>query len=216
MSYRLSAVGCRLSAVGLLVVLLGGCVAAPPAPPPTILPAPTLASGAPTAAVQTAPVVIGELTPYRHPSGVVNMLVPGGWEMRDASRPDELALAWVDPTRNGGLLLSVFEDPNPYTEEQLGAVLRGFLTRSYADLPDFYADEPLIRADGVVLMAWRYTAVTANGRVPLVGTSVISQRGNKIAILSLLLPAAQTAALAEPMETILAGYSLNPEALLTP
>ncbi len=160
--------------------------------------------------------VIGELTPYAHPSGVIQLVVPAGWQLRNASRPDELALAWLDPTRNGGLLVSVFEDPNPYTEDQLSAVLSGFLTRSYGDLPDFSAAEPVPDANGVVRMAWSYTAATANGDVPLVGASVISQRGNKIAILSLLLPAAQSAALAEAAAAILAGYTLDPEALLTP
>jgi hypothetical protein len=200
----------------LLVVSLAGCAAPAAPPPPTAPPAPTLASIAPTAVTQIAPVQIADVELYVHPSGAVELLVPVGWELRDQSRPDEIALAWLDPTRNGGLLLSVFEDPNPYTEDQLGAVLSGYLTRSYGDLPDFAADPLARQSAGVVRVTWRYTAATANGDVSLAGASVISQNGNKIAILSLLLPVAQVDALAAATETILAGYRLDPAALLTP
>jgi serine/threonine-protein kinase len=175
-----------------------------------------LASLAPTAVAQVEPVVIGALAAYAHPSGVVTLQVPAGWALRDASRPDEITLAWLDATRNGGLLVSVFEDPNPYTEDQLGAILSGFLTRSYADLPAFRADAPISQPNGTIRMAWAYTAATAAGDVPLVGASLIDQRDNKIVILSLLLPAAQAAALAATAEPLLTGYTLNPDALLIP
>lgn len=206
----------RLSAAGALIALLAACAAPPPPPLPTIPPAPTLASLAPTVGTQVAPVAIDTLTTYAHPSGVVTLQVPAGWALRDASRPDEVSLAWLDPTRNGGLLLSVFEDPNPYTDGQLGDVLSGFLTRSYGDLPLFRADAPMLQPDGTVRMGWGYTAATADGDVPLAAVSVISQNGNKVAILSMLVPETQATALNAAIETLLTGYSLNPAAPLIP
>lgn len=212
----LSAIGYRLWAIGVLVALLAACAAPPPPPLPTVPPAPTLAGLAPTGVAQDAPLQIAELTPYEHPSGVVTVRVPAGWELRNASRPDEINLAWIDAQRNGGVLLSVFEDPNPYTVDQLGVVLSGFLARSYGDLPAFRADVPIPQSDGGVRLAWGYGAATPEAVVPLVGTSVISQQGNKVVILSVLLPAAEAPRLAEAAEQILTGYKLNPEAPLIP
>lgn len=187
---------------------------APTSPPPAPRAAPTatVASPVPLQLVQFA-----ELAPYRHPSGVFTIAVPTTWSLQVNDRPDELIHIWTDPSRNGGVIVDVFDDDLAYNDGQLREILRTFLVNSFGAEPAFSLDEPLTRDDGRVLISWSYTARADRGvDVPLQGRSFIEQRGAKVALLTVLFPREQNDAGVAFSDTVIATYRIDPAARLAP
>ncbi|MFV9506662.1 MAG: DUF4352 domain-containing protein [Oscillochloridaceae bacterium umkhey_bin13] len=187
-----------------------------PAPTPEVTPTP-LAVLRPTAGPgEVLPVEIGRLMPYEHPSGVFRIDIPEGWDLQDNSRPDELILIWTDPTRNGGVIVDIFEDETIYTPDQLIDILETFLNNSFGSEPDFFMGDPETQGDDSILIVWSYTAEADNGvEVSLLGNSFIEQRGNKVSILTTLIPEDQFDDLVDRTDELINTYRINPDAVLT-
>lgn len=189
---------------------------------PTATPEPTEeATEAPTEASSTGstgellPVEIGTLQKYDHPSGVFSIEVPENWSVQDNSKADEIIMIWTDPTRNGGVIVDIFEDTTTYTADQLTDILKTFLNNSFGTQPDFSIDDPVTQNDGSVLLVWTYTATADNDvQAPLLGNSFIEQRGNKVSILTTLVPDDQFDTLKDKTDEIINTYSIDPEATL--
>jgi hypothetical protein len=158
-------------------------------------------------------VVIASLETYTHDTGLFSIDVPSNWTITDNSTAEEAILVWSDPSENGALIVDVFEDENSYSAEELVEILRTFLNDSFSSEPEFSIDEPVAQEDGSQLIVWGYTATASNNiQAELLGNSFIEQRGNKVSLLTALLPADQFDVLQADAETILNSYSLNPEA----
>ncbi len=202
--------------VALLFSACGGPPGAnlPPSPPP--------APSEPPTAIVTGPMPIqlvqfSELAPYRHSSGVFTIAVPANWSLQVNDRPDELIHIWTDPSRNGGVIVDVFEDDLVYNDGQLREILRTFLVNSFGAEPGFSIDEPVTQDDSRVLISWSYTARADNGvGVPLQGRSFIEQRGDKVALLTFLFPREQHDAGLAFSSAVVAAYRIDPEARLAP
>ncbi len=222
--------------VGLMVVALtacGGGSAAPTATPtpaaaaPTRTPRPTLAPeptatpqppATPTAATQSgqlALVDIGPLQTYRHPSGVFQIDIPDNWTLQDNSSTSELLLVWTDPTGNGAILVNVFEDSRRYSDRELVDLLNAFLSERFGRQPDFDYDPPVAQSDGSQLVVWSYTATADNNiKATLLGNSFVEQRGDKVSILTTLVPDDQFDTLVSKTDEIINTYRINTSASL--
>ncbi|RRR67106.1 MAG: hypothetical protein EI684_19515 [Candidatus Viridilinea halotolerans] len=160
-------------------------------------------------------VQIGRLTTYEHTSGVFRIDVPENWSLQDNSRADELILVWTDPTGNGAMVVDIFEDERAYGDEELTEVLSEFLQNTFGDEPDFVVDDPVTQNDGSILLIWSYLATADNeATVPLLGNSFIEQRGNKISILTTIIPDEQFDMLVEHTDEIINTYQIDPDASL--
>lgn len=194
--------------------------AAQPTAAPTVDLVPTPAeslgdAGSTTADGELAPVEIGSLQTYQHPSGVFSIDVPENWSLQDNSQPDELILVWTDPTRNSGVIVDIFEDDTVYTSDQLTELLTNYLQNSFGSQPDFSADDPVPQSDDSILIVWSYTASADNNvQAQLLGNSFVEQRENKVSILTTLVPRAQFEDLREETDGIINTYRINPAASL--
>lgn len=204
---------------------------APAAEAPTRTPRPTrepvaLPTTAPTEAPTAFPTIVaapGEILPvefgtlrtYEHPSGVFAIDIPENWSLQDNSKPDEIILVWTDPSQNGGVIVDIFEDETVYSEEELTDILRAFLDNSFGSQPEFDVDDPVTQNDGSILLVWTYLATANNdAEVKLLGNSFIEQRGNKVSILSTLIPDEQFDDIVGNTDDIINTYVINPDALL--
>jgi len=225
----------RLAAPLALVLLLtltacgGGAAKAPTATPapteaPTRPPRPTRApdpTAEPTDVVLSdntnssdlQPVEIGDLKAYAHESGVFQIDIPENWDLQDTSKPGELILIWTDPSQNGAVIVDIFEDANTYTDEELTSTLQKYLENSFGSQPDFYVEDPTPQSDGSILIVWTYTATADNDvQATLLGNTFVQQNGDKITLLSTLVPQDQFDALVDQTNEIINAYVVTPEA----
>lgn len=159
---------------------------------------------------------IGDLTSYVHKSGVFEIEIPENWDLQDTSTDNELILIWTDPTRNGAVIVDIFEDETVYTNEQLISTLETYLENSFGSQPDFYFEEPTPQSDGSILIVWTYTATADNDvEATLLGNTFIQQNGNKITLLSTLVPQAQFDELVDQTNEIINTYIVTPEASIS-
>jgi hypothetical protein len=189
---------------------------AEPTDTPTATPPPTEAAE-PTESNELATVEIGSLETYTHSTGLFSMDVPAGWTLTDNSRDDEVIIIWTDPTNNALIGVDIFENSSSVSPEQLIEFLQNFLDNSFGDNLDFNSDPPTVQPDGGIQIAWGYTAQASNGvSAPLIGNSFIDQRGDKISILTSLIPQAQFDMLAAPVNAIINSYEVNPQVAINP
>ena len=168
-------------------------------------------SGGPS--FQFQPIKIGNLKPYTHGSQVFSLEVPQGWSLEDNSTSGELLLVWNDPSGNGRLIADVFDNPRNPTQDQLTEQLQTFLEDTYSERLDFFMDDPQPQKDGSVLVVWGYTGIaTGDIKVPFLGNSFIERQGDRIAVLTFLVPDAQFKDFQEPLNTIINTYQINTEA----
>ncbi|PDV99884.1 hypothetical protein [Candidatus Chloroploca asiatica] len=208
-----------LAAALLVMLLLTACtVGQNGAPAPLEEPTATFSEQASLDATAEADplfVEFGELVPYEHPSGVFSIDVPANWVLIDQSRPDELFMTWTDTTRKGGVIINLFEDETAYNEEELLSILDAFLSNNFSGQPEFEADTPEMQNDGSILLAWAYVATAASGeQFLLLGNSFVEQRGNKISILTTLIPDERFDEYVEVTNVMINSYRINPEASL--
>ncbi|NTV63605.1 MAG: hypothetical protein HGA65_08730, partial [Oscillochloris sp.] len=159
---------------------------------------------------------IGSLKSYAHKSGVFEIDIPNNWDLQDNSKSDELILIWTDPTQNGAVIVDIFEDDKEYNEDELTDTLRTYLQNSFGEQPDFYVEDPTPQNDGSVLIVWSYTATADNGTdATLLGNTFIEQRGNKISLLSTLVPQDQFDSLVDKTNEIINTYKIDTEAAIS-
>lgn len=160
-----------------------------------------------------APVEIGQLRTYSHPSGVFSIDLPVNWTLTDNSRPGELILVWTDPSNNAAIIVDVLADNRQYSDEQLVDKLIAYLENSFGNQPDFFYEDPRPQNDGSILIVWGYTSTASNNvQASMLGNSFIEQRGNKVAVLTTLVPEEQFDALLDQTNAIINTYRINPDA----
>ncbi|PDW04594.1 hypothetical protein [Candidatus Viridilinea mediisalina] len=216
--------------IGMLLVLAacGGASSPaveqsePAAESPTRTPRPTREAAEqpadpvpPTGSSNVLEVQMGRLQTYEHPSGVFEISVPENWSLQDSSRPDELILVWTDPTRNGAVIVDIFESAVNYSDDELIDILANFLDTQFSDEREYVLGEPVVQGDDSILLIWSYLArADNNADVMLLGNSFIEQRGDKVSILTTLIPDEQFDLLVDGTDEIINSYRINPRAAL--
>jgi len=159
-----------------------------------------------------APVQVGRLRTFNHPSGVFQIDIPENWSLTDNSRPSELILVWNDPSNNAAIIVDILEDSTVYSDDQLVDKMISFLQSSFGNQPDFFYEDPKPQNDSSILIAWRFTATASNNvQASMLGNSFIEQRGNKLSVLTTLVPAEQFDALVSRTDEIINTYRIYPD-----
>ncbi len=157
---------------------------------------------------QLAPVLINDLAPYTHPSGLFAINTPTNWTTSDSSFQDEIIINFSDPYNNGGIVVDIFEDDS-MTDQELANTLTFFTKDSFQNMPAFAIEEPIISPTGGVWLTFSYNSEVQGTHHPMIGRSFISRTNNKVTLISYLVPAQQFAELTPAFENIISSYQLD-------
>lgn len=164
----------------------------------------------------SAAVEFGELVQFSPESGLFTIEVPQDWEFSDNSNELSANYSWSAPTGTAGIIISLYENSEAQTEEQLTESGTDFVTTVFGDAAEFEIIETTPQSDGSVLVAWTASPEINGGPVKLVGLSYIEQRENKISLLNVLMPADQYDALWEAgFRQIVNSYKIDPSVSIT-
>ena len=167
-------------------------------------------SGGNSGAATATDVRIDELVTIQHPSGTFTALVPDNWDEVDQSSAGELLLFWFDPSRLAAEIVSVIEDPAGYNNSQLAAHQLQHLESLFGTQPSFSVGEPEEQADGSLRVYVEFEDTDAAGAtVLLYGYSYVEQRGDIVAVLTLIVPSTADDTVLAAMNEILGGYSVS-------
>lgn len=164
----------------------------------------------PEAPAADGPVVIDQLTNYTYKTGLFSIDVPNGWRETDNSKPGEAILLWSEPRGHATVVVDIFQQTEEQTSDQLTEFLRTFLTNTFSKEQGFTVDDPKPQDDGSILLVWSYDDQKLN--LTALGNSFIEQRGDKISILSVIVPDEQFDQLLPKTNEILQSYSIEASA----
>lgn len=161
-------------------------------------------------ATPSTEVTIGDLEDYTYKTGLFSIKVPNNWEMADNSKPGEAIVIWGEPSGRATAVVDIFAESKKQTSEELTNFLKDFLTKTFGSKQDFFLNEPKTQSDGSILLVWAYTDESLNMKA--LGNSFIEQRGDKISILSMVVPDDQFDQLLPKTNEIIQSYSIEPSA----
>ncbi|MEB3180918.1 MAG: serine/threonine-protein kinase [Nostocaceae cyanobacterium] len=161
-----------------------------------------------------APVEIANLETYTYNTGLFSINVPEGWTLKDKTDSGEAIIQWQDSTRNAFIQVNVFGVEGERSQQQLSLALRKTIKLWVGSQPGFTMSKPALLNGGVVRISWSHT-VTIDGLTgKLVGNSFIKQHGNKVSIITDLVPEEQFDRLKPELEKILGSYKIDSAASL--
>ena len=163
-----------------------------------------------TDATPSTEVTIGDLEDYTYKTGLFSIKVPNNWEMADNSKAGEAIVIWGEPSGRATAVVDIFAESKKQTSEELTNFLKDFLTKTFGSKQDFFLNEPKTQSDGSILLVWAYTDESLNMKA--LGNSFIEQRGDKISILSMVVPDDQFDQLLPKTNEIIQSYSIEPSA----
>ncbi len=155
------------------------------------------------------------LEPFEHETKTFSIDAPQGWSRKDNSKPGEVITVWTDPTGNSEMVADTFDFGKEPTQAELTQTLEKFLKDTFSEKPDFFVEKPNPQKDGSVLLIWGYTT-TASGNVKfkLLGNSFIENKGQRIALLTYLVPSEQFDELKDSLNKMINTFTFDPNASL--
>lgn len=163
----------------------------------------------PTAAA-VAGIEFGKLVEYSPESGLFTIKVPEDWEFSDNSNDVSANYAWTGPTGTAGIIVSLYENAETLSEEDLTTQGTEFVKKVFGSEPEFEIIETTTQSDGSVLVAWNATP-DINGPVKLLGLTYIEQREDKVSLLNVLMPDEQNQELWQAgFKEIVNSYKIDP------
>ncbi len=180
-------------------------------PSPELTPSPS-----PRTQSQFQRVQIRDLEAYEHPSQAFSMEVPQGWTLKDNSKSEEIIMVWSDPTGNGEMVADLFDVGKKPTQSELTDILETFLKETFSNQSDFFIEKARPQKDGSVLLIWGYTGTaTGNIKVKLLGNSFIENSGQRVALLSYIVPSEQFQELEAPLNEMINTFKFDPAVSLS-
>lgn len=155
----------------------------------------------------TDAISIGDLSTYSYKNGLFSIDVPKEWEATDNSKPGEAIVLWGEPSGRATIVVDIFEQPKKQSQDELTAFLRDFLTKTFGAESEFAINDPKPQSDGSVLLVWTYT--DSNLKITALGNSFIEQRGDKLSILSTVVPDDQFDQLLPKTNEIIQSYKID-------
>lgn len=153
---------------------------------------------------------IRALEPYTSTNDLFRIDVPTGWMLELPQAEGRVLATWSDPSQNGWLMVQVLADDSQRSRKELSALMTGVISDALGTERDFAIEVPETPPDGMATVTWRYTATANNGvSMPMAGTGIGMQRGEKVALLSVNLPASQQDALQPQIDAVFASFILN-------
>jgi len=192
----------------------------PQSPTATSTPTETVApsiSASPTTESSTrkfAPVEIANLETYTYKTGLFSINVPQGWTLKDKTDSGEAIVQWQDSTRNAAIQVNVFGVEGERSQKQLSLALTKTIKLWVGSQPGFSMSEPALLNGGLVRISWSYIVTVDGVRGKLVGNSFIKQHGNKVSIITDLVPQEQFDRLKPELEKIVGSYKIDSAASL--
>ncbi len=153
-------------------------------------------------------VAIGDLKTYNYETGLFSIDVPNNWSLQDNSKSGEAIVLWSEPNGNATLVVDIFEQKQKQTTDELTTFLKDFLTKTFGKEEKFSIEDPSPQKDGSVLLIWTYID-KQRGDMTVLGNSFIEQRGDKVSILSTIVPDDQFDKLVDKTNEIIQSYSID-------
>jgi hypothetical protein len=158
----------------------------------------------------SGPAVAGDLIEIAHPSGTFSVLAPENWDVIDQSSADELLLYWIDPSKTAAEIVNIIESPTAYSSSRLSAHQLSLLEALFGTEQGFSVGEPEEQRDGSLRVAVEFSDEDAGGNpVDIFGYSYVEQRGDIIAVLTLIVPDDADEDLLAAVNEMIGGYSVN-------
>lgn len=160
----------------------------------------------------TGEVTIAELAKYSYKNGLFSIDVPSNWAATDNSKPGEAIVLWGEPSGRATIVIDIFGEAKEQTQDELTAFLTEFLNKTFGAEQDFAINDPKPQSDGSVLLVWTYS--DKNLKLKALGNSFIEQRGDKVSILSVVVPDEQFDQLLPKTNEVIQSYSIDASAEL--
>jgi len=132
----------------------------------------------------------------------------GGWGLR------LVLFAAIQGATGSPAAVDLFQQAEQQSEEQLTTLLQNFLKKSFGTNQDFSMDDPKPQSDGSVLIVWSYTDKSQGVDVDMTGNSFVEQHGDKVSILTTLVPHEQFDKLLESTNSIIRSYKIDDSSAL--
>jgi hypothetical protein len=137
---------------------------------------------------QTKEIVFGTPKTYNHKSGWLALSVPGNWNIADKSAEGEVILSIADPTENAIVVVRVYTPQQVRTQEQLGALLKSFLSDRLGTFDGFTMGELKSQRDGSLGLYFKYNSVVDKVSYKMYGDAFIEQRNGLVGFIALIMP----------------------------
>jgi len=139
----------------------------------------------------TQEIVFGTPKPYNHKSGWFTLSVPGNWKIEDKSAEGEAVVSIADLTENAIVVIRVYTPPQPRTQEQLGEILKSFLTARLGNFDGFAMGELKSQRDGSLGLYFKYNSVIDKISYNMYGDAFIEQHNGLVGFIALIMPQGQ-------------------------
>jgi hypothetical protein len=153
-------------------------------------------------------VEFGELESYTDPSGRFALDVPSAWEQREAGPPEQPLVFWTDQTGNGTLAVMLVAVPAELKVEELTQALQTFIREGVGANPEFSMQSPTLQGGESVRISWSYAEELSGIKDMMQGESIIKQRGQSVALLTIGVPQWQFDSVEEQINAIIASYTI--------
>jgi hypothetical protein len=136
----------------------------------------------------TQEIIFGTPKIYNHKSGWFTLSVPGNWNIEDKSAEGEVVVSIGDPSENAIVVVRVYPPPQPRTQEQLGEVLKSFLSSRMGSFDGFVMGELKSQRDGSLGLYFKYNSVVDKVSYKMYGDAFIEQHNGLVGFIALIMP----------------------------
>lgn len=158
------------------------------------------------ASARTLPVEIGDRVGYTYRK-VFTIAVPAGWRTHDQSEGRRAVVAWTDRTGNGAIQVMVTDSGAPPDAAQQKLFLSDYARTTFGRGPQFRLS--VSRGPTGWVASWTYLASgTRQGRARLAGRSHLFTRGNRLAVVTVAVPADQLSSLSGSIRKLVSSFRL--------
>jgi serine/threonine-protein kinase len=156
-----------------------------------------------------SPVEIGQLEAYRYETGLFSVDVPREWTLRDQTTSNQILVGWLDKNENGAIFVTVVQNSEQLSEEELGKRLKDNVASSFNsdDLTVESVASPVRQPNGSVRVTFILKSKSLNES--FVGNSFIEQKSDKISIFAIFVPQAQYSELLTSINQVIGSYTFD-------
>ena len=145
---------------------------------------PTAIAVAPTPNLAMPKLAIGALDTYKHPSRILEINVPRGWQIDDKSQSGELLITWNEPAGRATLSTNIFVPPSEIPEERLPDLFTAIVKGMYGNRDEFVVQSPIVESTGTIVIVWT-ASINVNGqKTKFIANSRFKRSNNKFSILT--------------------------------
>jgi len=148
-------------------------------------------SGAEGGGGELAPVVIGSLETYEHPTGIFSIDVPENWNENDLSNEGMTRVFFTGPKENAMVAVIVIPTDGSVVQEDLNDLLIKDIDNTFGDEDNFAAGEPKEQNDGSIGIVFTYNTMVGSIEAEMLGNGFIQLDGSNVTLLYVIVPSDQ-------------------------